>query len=505
MKLQVYNSLTRTKEEFRPLNPPHVGMYVCGPTVYGHSHLGHAKSYVSFDVVYRWLTFRGYEVTYVQNITDVGHLTEDTQGMADEGEDKILVEARRRKLHPMAVAEMYTQSYLEDMDALNIRRPHICPRASGHIPEQIELVEKLLAGGHAYEVNGSVYFDVSSFAGYGKLSGRTVDEMEAGARVAVREEKRHPADFALWKRAEPEHIMQWASPWGRGYPGWHLECSAMSTKYLGATLDIHGGGLENKFPHHECEIAQSEAASGCPFVRYFLHNNMVTINGGQKMGKSLNNYVSLKELFGGRIEDPDRRANVRLSKAYEPMVVRHLLLTSHYRSPIDLSDEALAAAESGYAKLREAVVAVREALPHAPQGAVPETARAAREQVRTRFEEAMDDDFNTAAAMACLFDLARLAQSVLSESPSKSLLAEIDATFRLLGGDILGVVSPAMQRPEELAAAASIEPLMKLIIDLRSHARTAKDFAAADRIRQAVAAAGFVLEDRPDGTAWRRG
>ncbi|MFN3394794.1 MAG: cysteine--tRNA ligase, partial [Candidatus Thermochlorobacter sp.] len=273
MPLKIYNTLTRQKEVFVPLVPDRVGIYVCGPTVYGHSHIGHAKSYVSFDVVVRWFKHLGYKVKYVQNITDVGHLTDN----ADEGEDKIAVQARREKLEPMEIAQAYTRSFYEDMDALGVLRPNIAPTASGHIPEQIEIIKTLIAKGHAYEVNGNVYFDVSSFPGYGKLSGRTNQEdLEAGARVAVRREKRNPSDFALWKKAEPNHIMKWPSPWSVGYPGWHIECSAMSMKYLGETFDIHGGGLENQFPHHECEIAQSEAATGKPFVRYWMHNNMVT-------------------------------------------------------------------------------------------------------------------------------------------------------------------------------------------------------------------------------------
>ncbi|MCK5225922.1 MAG: cysteine--tRNA ligase, partial [Planctomycetes bacterium] len=285
MSFELYNSLTRTKEEFKPLKKGKAGVYVCGPTVYGHAHLGHAKSYVSFDILVRYMRYLGYSVTYVQNITDVGHLTDD----ADQGEDKLAVAAEKEKKHPMALAEFYTRSFFEDMDSLNCVRPDISPRASGHIIEQIELVKKLLKKGFAYEVNGSVYFDVSKFKDYGKLSGRNVEDMLAGARVEVSPEKKAPADFALWKKAEPNHIMQWPSPWGMGYPGWHLECSAMSMKYLGSTIDIHGGGLENQFPHHECEIAQSEAANGVPFVRYWLHNNMVTVD-GQKMGKSLNNF-----------------------------------------------------------------------------------------------------------------------------------------------------------------------------------------------------------------------
>jgi cysteinyl-tRNA synthetase len=357
MELQLYNSLTRRQEEFEPLEKGRVGIYVCGPTVYGHAHLGHAKSYVSFDVLVRYLRYLGYNVTYVQNITDVGHLTDD----ADEGEDKIVKAARKEKKHPMALAEYYTRSYFEDMDKLNCVRPDISPRASGHIVEQIELVKTLLEKGYAYEVNGSVYFDVSKFKDYGKLSGRNVEEMEAGARVEVSPDKKNPADFAIWKKAEPNHIMQWPSPWGRGFPGWHLECSVMSTKYLGQPFDIHGGGMENKFPHHECEIAQSEAANGVPFVKYWLHNNMVTVD-GQKMGKSLNNFITLKHAFTGTHE--------RLTRSYDPLAVRQLILNSHYRSPIDFSDAALFAAQSGYNKITETVRVVRKAISIARDGEI---------------------------------------------------------------------------------------------------------------------------------------
>ncbi|HUU31404.1 MAG TPA: cysteine--tRNA ligase, partial [Phycisphaerae bacterium] len=330
--LLVYNTLSRTKERFEPLAPPHVGLYVCGPTVYGDAHLGHAKSYVSFDIIVRYLRYLGYQVTYVQNITDVGHLTDD----ADEGEDKVEKKAKAERVHPMQIAEHYARRYFEDMDRLNVLRPDISPHASGHIVEQIELVKRLIERGHAYAVDGSVYFDVASWPAYGKLSGRTVAEMQAGARVEVKGEKRHPADFALWKRAEPGHIMQWPSPWGVGYPGWHLECSAMSMKYLGDSFDIHGGGLENQFPHHEDEIAQAEAATGKPFVKYWLHNNMITV-GGQKMGKSLGNFITLKE-------DAFRK--------WDPMVIRMFILQSHYRSPLDFSDEALGAAKDGLSRLR---------------------------------------------------------------------------------------------------------------------------------------------------------
>src|SRR5579862_6456812 len=347
MPLNIYNTLTRKKEEFKPLVEGRVGMYVCGPTVYGDSHIGHAKSYVSFDTIVRYLRYSGYKVTYVQNISDVGHLTDD----ADQGEDKIQRKSKIDRVHPMQLVNQYTKSYFEDMDALGIGRPDISPTATGHIIEQIEMVKSLIEKGFAYEVNGSVYFDVSKDPDYGKLSGRNIDEMETGTRVDVKSEKRRPNDFALWKKAGPEHIMQWPSPWGLGFPGWHIECSAMSMKYLGETFDIHGGGMENQFPHHECEIAQSECATGKPFVRYWIHNNLVTV-AGQKMGKSLGNTVSLKDAF----------------KRFPPVVVRFFILQSHYRGTLDFTDEALEGAAKGLEKLLNTVNNLRRKVGDARTG-----------------------------------------------------------------------------------------------------------------------------------------
>jgi len=494
MTLSVYNTLGRQKQEFQPLDPPKVGMYVCGPTVYGHSHLGHAKTYVSFDVIVRYLRYLGHDVTYVQNITDVGHLTEDTEGMADEGEDKIIREARQRGLHPMAVVETFKHSYFEDMDALNILRPDVSPHASGHIPEQIEMIEQLIAKGYAYAVGGKVFFDISAFAEYGKLSNRRVAEMLGGARVEVDPDKRHEGDFYLWRPAAPEHILQWPSPWGRGYPGWHLECSVMSGKYLGKTIDIHGGGLENQFPHHECEIAQSEAANGCPFVRYWLHNGMLTVD-GTKMGKSLGNFITLKQLFAGDHE--------RMSKAYEPLVVRQFILSGHYRNPIDFSDEALGAAESGSRRLREAVLAVREAVQHAPEGEASEPITRMIERARADFESAMNDDFNTAGALSAIFDLVKQANTVLGGGMTREDALAIDAAFRRLGGDVLGLVLD--RYPEEGAGGGELlAPVMQMLIDLRADARKTKNFELADTIRDRLTASGITLEDKPDGTAWRR-
>jgi cysteinyl-tRNA synthetase len=483
MPLTIHNTLTRKKELFTPSEPGRVKMYVCGPTVYGHSHIGHAKSYVSFDVIYRYLRFSGYQVLYVQNITDVGHLTDD----ADAGEDKIEKQSRKDRVHPMQVVETFTRSYFEDMDAMLVLRPDISPRATAHIIEQIEMVRTLIAKGFAYESNGSVYFDVSKDPSYGKLSGRSVEELEAGARIDVNPEKKHPSDFALWKKAEAGHIMQWPSPWGMGFPGWHVECSAMSIKYLGATFDIHGGGLENQFPHHECEIAQSECSTGHQFVRYWIHNNMVTV-GGQKMGKSLGNVIRLKDAFA----------------KYSPLVVRFFVLQSHYRSTLDFTNEALDGASKGLEKLHNAVRNLRQELQK--RNLAPDASRTIPESLarfRTAFVEAMDDDFNSPQAIAVLFDLAReVNTSLASGSADTAYLAAADALFGELGGSVLGII------PEKMGGAAgeqSIEDaLLALIIDLRADIRAQKLWPLSDKIRDGLKAAGVTLEDKKEGTTWRR-
>lgn len=493
MGLKLYNSLTRKKEEFKPLKKDKVGIYVCGPTVYGHAHLGHAKSYVSFDILVRYLRYLDYNVTYVQNITDVGHLTDD----ADQGEDKIAKAAKKEKVHPMALAELYTRSYFEDMDALNCVRPDISPRASGHIIEQIELVKKLIDKGCAYEVNGSVYFDISKFKDYGKLSGRNIEEMQAGARVQVSADKKHPADFALWKKAEPNHIMQWPSPWGMGFPGWHLECSVMSTKYLGQPFDIHGGGIENQFPHHECEIAQAEAAEGKQFTKYWVHNNMVTVD-GQKMGKSLNNFITLKQAFANSPEPKHER----LSRKYDPLAVRQLILNSHYRSPIDFSDAALTAAQSGYDKLTDAVISVRKQAKNAPKGPIDKNTENRLKELKEKFETAMSDDLNTAIALSVMFDIASLAADSLAKNAASETLTAIDNMFTALGGDMLGIIKE--QYAEQGGAnTETLDKLVKVLIEQRNTARQKKDFAAADVLRKKLEEAGVVLEDTPGETVWR--
>lgn len=480
MALKIYNTLTRTKEEFIPLQKGRVGMYVCGPTVYDHAHIGHAKSYVSFDVVARYLRYLGYRVRYVQNITDVGHLTDD----ADEGEDKIARRAVQERVEPMELVETFMRSYFEDMDALNVLRPSISPRASGHIPEQIELVKTLIHKGYAYEVNGSVYYAVERFPEYGKLSGRRHTDQQEGARVEVNPEKRHPADFALWKRAEPGHILQWPSPWGKGFPGWHIECSAMSMKYLGETLDIHGGGIENIFPHHECEIAQSEAATGKPFVRYWMHNNMVT-TGGTKMGKSLGNFVTLKEAL----------------KTYSPMVLRFFILSSHYRSPLEFSHEALLAAGKGLERLYAPIREVRARLKQAPSG---EIEMDLLRTFRRAFSEAMDDDFNTAEAIAALFDLTREVNGLLSGGSTLNIgtLRAIDELYSTLGGDILGVVPETFEKDRRGGGDVE-ESLVNLLVEIRGELRKARQWNLADAIRDRLQHLGIALEDRSDGTVWK--
>jgi cysteinyl-tRNA synthetase len=482
MGLQVYNTLTRKKEEFVPLHEGFVGIYVCGPTVYDDAHIGHGKTYVNFDVIVRYLRYKDYRVRYVQNITDVGHLL-------DTGEDRILKGARRERLEPMELVETYTRRYLEDMDRLNVQRPNISPHASGHVPEQIELVKRLLEKGYAYEVDGNVYFEVSKWPEYGKLSGRKVEELQEGARVEVREEKRHPADFALWKRAEPEHIMRWPSPWGEGYPGWHAECSVMSTKYLGQPFDIHGGGMENKFPHHDCEIAQSEAAYGVPFCRYWLHNGMLMVR-GEEMHKSLGNMITLHQAF----------------ELYDPLTIRFFILGGHYRSQLDFADEAVQAADKGLKRILSTVRAVRERMRSAWSADETDEADAgimARlGEFRARFEEAMDDDFNTPQAVAVLFDLGHEVNTLLNsgEPLGGATLVAIDDLYRRLGGDVLGIIPDEL--PEETGVGLT-DDLVRILIEMRAEAREKRDWATADAIRDRLASIGIALEDGPEGTRWR--
>jgi cysteinyl-tRNA synthetase len=483
MALRLYNTLTRTKEEFEPLRRNQVGIYVCGPTVYGHSHLGHAKSYVSFDVIVRYLRYRGYSVLYVQNITDVGHLLGDSF----EGEDRLVRQGKLEQKHPMQIAETYTRSYFEDMDALGNVRPDISPRATGHISEQIALIEMLLQKGMAYMANGSVYYDVRSFPEYGRLSGRVVQELEAGARVDVNPEKRNPQDFALWKKAGAEHIMQWPSPWGMGFPGWHIECSAMSMKYLGDSFDIHGGGLENQFPHHECEIAQSEGATGRPFAKYWIHNNMVTVN-GQKMGKSLGNFTTLKDAF----------------LRWPPQVIRFFILQSHYRSTLDFSDDAVNAAARGLERLGNAVRALEQKIASSGEpGADPGIDL---ERYRQAFLAAMDDDFNAPQAIAVLFDLGKEVNTLIGSGAQfrRTGLVAIDDLFGELATSILGISPPMeMGAPSSVDASFSDE-LIRLVIEIRKEVRAQKLWSLADTLRDGLQKIGVVLEDTKDGTTWKK-
>jgi cysteinyl-tRNA synthetase len=478
----VYNSLTRQKEVFTPLVADRVHIYVCGPTVYGHPHIGHAKTYISFDVIVRYFRYKGFKVKYVQNITDVGHLTDD----ADEGEDKILKKAREEKLDPMEVAEFFTWSYFEDMENLGVLRANIFPRATGHIPEQIEMIGQLLDKGFAYEVNGNVYFDISKFKDYGKLSGRKIDKLEAGARIDINPEKRHPSDFALWKKAEPGHLMKWNSPWGEGYPGWHIECSTMSMKYLGDTFDIHGGGLDNIFPHHECEIAQSEAITGKPFARYWLHNNMATVNGA-KMSKSQGNFINVKDAL----------------KNYDAVTIRYLILSSHYRSRLDISEEALESARTGIERLAGTIRQLKE---HLKTAKFVENFEAPFELIKyqNQFDEVMDDDFNTPRAIAVLFDLLKEVNSYINSQTSlhKPFLKEVDVVYYKLAGEVLGIIPENLMAESKIDLGENIEKVIQVVIDIRNKLRHQNQYELADELRDSLGQAGINLIDKKDGTSF---
>ncbi|MDR2935836.1 MAG: cysteine--tRNA ligase [Rikenellaceae bacterium] len=479
----IYNSLSRRKEEFRPLDPPFVGVYVCGPTVYGDPHLGHARSAVTFDLLFRWLLASGFKVRYVRNITDVGHLVND----ADEGEDKILKKARLEQLEPMEVAQYYTNRYHDMMRMMNVLPPSIEPHASGHIIEQIELVKEILKSGYAYESNGSVYFDVENYNRdhkYGKLSGRVLDELQTGTRDTEGQgDKRHAYDFALWKRASSEHIMRWPSPWSEGFPGWHLECSAMSTKYLGEHFDIHGGGMDLLFPHHECEIAQNTAAHGSDSARCWMHNNMITIN-GQKMGKSLGNSISLDEFFTG--------THPLLTQAYRPTTIRFFILQAHYRSTLDFSNEALQAAEKGLERLMKGVAAIGKIKPSAASTVdVAEFDKAWR--------AAMNDDLNSSVAISVLFDWVRIINQ-LNDGQQQITAADLETlteSARTLVFDVLGLQDEAGNDRMELVGG-----LMGLILDIRSSAKANKDWPTSDKIRDALTALGIKVKDGREGSDW---
>ena len=483
-KLVVYNTLSRNKEEFQAINPPFVGMYVCGPTVYGDAHLGHARSALTFDTVFRFLKYMNYKVRYVRNITDVGHLEND----ADSGEDKIAKKARLEQLEPMEVAQHFTQRYLEAMDSMNILRPSIQPTATGHIIDQIQIVEKLLENGYAYISNGSVYFDVLKYNNdthkYGILSNRVIDEMIANTReLDGQEEKRNPADFALWKKASPEHIMRWPSPWSDGFPGWHLECTAMSRKYLGEQFDIHGGGLDLLFPHHESEIAQSICAFGKEPAKYWLHNNMITI-GGQKMGKSLGNFITLNEFFSG--------SHPKLDKAYSPMTIRFFILQAHYRSTLDFSNEALSAAEKGMKKLFETQKNINT-LPTSNITSVDFNA------VFTKCIEAMCDDFNTPVVIANMFEISRLVNLISDkkETITEQDKAALKENYEIIFNQILGMKGEQSDNSNTI-----IEGLMNMIIEMRAEARANKDWAKSDQIRDRLTEVGITIKDGKEGAKW---
>ncbi|MBR7167501.1 MAG: cysteine--tRNA ligase [Bacteroidales bacterium] len=483
-KLVIYNTLSRKKEVFEPLHAPFVGMYVCGPTVYGDAHLGHARPAITFDLVFRYLQHLGYKVRYVRNITDVGHLEHD----ADEGEDKIAKKARLEKLEPMEVAQYYTDRYHVAMDTLNVKRPSIEPRASGHIIEQIEVVEKLLEAGYAYVSNGSVYFDVRKYndatGKYGCLSGRVIDELLSTTReLDGQSEKHNTADFALWKNASPEHIMRWNSPWGVGFPGWHTECTAMGTKYLGETFDIHGGGMDLLFPHHESEIAQQTGITGHGPCKYWMHNNMITIN-GQKMGKSLGNFITLSEFFEG--------SHQMLEKAYSPMTIRFFILQAHYRSTVDFSNEALQAAEKGFGRLMQAYKTLQKLQPS-------KSSSVNVSEYKQRCYDAMNDDLNSPILIAHLFDITKVINSVndKKETLTQADIDELKSIFDTFVFDILG-----LKDEQSGDNTALLDGLISMILEVRQQAKSQKDWATSDRIRDDLQKLGVSIKDGKDGATW---
>lgn len=481
--LQLYNTLKRKKEVFEPLNPPHVGMYVCGPTVYGDAHLGHARSAITFDLVFRHLKHLEYKVRYVRNITDVGHLEND----ADEGEDKIAKKARLEQLEPMEIVKYYTDRYHANMDMLNVQHPSIEPTASGHIIEQIEMVKAIFDKGYAYEAEGSVYFDVDKYSkdfDYGKLSGRKVEDLLENTReLAGQKEKKNSFDFALWKKADERHIMRWDSPWSNGFPGWHMECSAMSRKYLGDTFDIHGGGMDLLFPHHESEIAQSNAANGKDAVKYWMHNNMITVD-GQKMGKSLNNFITLDEFFSGN--------HSALDQAYTPMTIRFFLLQAHYRSTLDFSNDALKAAEKGMNKL----FAAYERL-SVIEGSEKSTIDVSKH--RDLCYDAINDDFNSPILIAHLFDLVKIINQV---NDKKESLTTEDITFvkQIFDDFLLEILGMSQEKTSD--DSKLVDDLMHTILEIRQNAKVNKDWGTADKIREELDKINIQVKDTKDGAKW---
>jgi cysteinyl-tRNA synthetase len=486
-KLTVYNTLTREKELFVPLHAPNVGMYVCGPTVYGDPHLGHTRPAITFDLLFRYLKHIGYKVRYVRNITDVGHLEND----ADEGEDKIAKKARLEQLEPMEIAHYYTLRYHKAMEALNVLPPSIEPRASGHIIEQIEFIKTILDKGFAYECNGSIYFDVEKYNqayNYGILSHRNIDELLNTTRdLDGQDEKRRSVDFALWKKAAPEHIMRWPSPWSAGFPGWHIECSAMSVKYLGKQFDIHGGGMDLLFPHHECEIAQNTAVEGQPAVKYWLHNNMITIN-GQKMGKSLGNFITLEEFFTGN--------HKALQQAYSPMTIRFFILQAHYRSTVDFSNEALQASGKGLARLLEAASKIAKIQPAA-------TSSVEVKAIRQKCYDAMNDDLNSAVVISHLFDAAGIVNSAIAGNITLTQedIDELKTVFDIFLFDILGITDENKHGGNRSYEAFS--KAMDMLMEIRTEAKANKDWSTSDKIRNELTAAGFDIKDGKNGAEWQ--
>ncbi|HJE38656.1 MAG: cysteine--tRNA ligase [Candidatus Amulumruptor caecigallinarius] len=489
--MELYNTLTRTKQVFKPLHEGRVGMYVCGPTVYGDGHLGHARPAITFDVLFRYLLHQGYKVRYVRNITDVGHLEHD----ADDGEDKIAKKARLEQLEPMEVVQHYLTRYHKAMEKLNVLPPSIEPHASGHIIEQIEYIKKILESGYAYESNGSVYFDVPKYNRehpYGKLSGRNIDELLATTRALDgQDEKHNPADFALWKKASPVHIMHWPSPWSEGFPGWHLECSTMSEKYLGQQFDIHGGGMDLMFPHHECEIAQSVAHNGEDSVKYWMHNNMITIN-GKKMGKSLGNFITLDEFFNGR--------HPLLTQAYSPMTIRFFILQAHYRGTVDFSNEALQGAEKALQRMNEGYKRLQSLKPS-------DTSTVSVAGIKEACYEAMDDDLNTPMVIAQLFDLCKIINQV-NDGKATATQADIDAMKEIMDTfliDILGIRPEMAAKSDSTDAGAKMKPFedaVDLLLEMRAKAKASKDWATADALRDKMSAIGFNVKDTKDGFEW---
>ena len=490
-KLLIYNTLTRSKELFKPLHAPNVGMYVCGPTVYGDPHLGHARPAITFDVVFRYLRHLGYKVRYVRNITDVGHLEHD----ADEGDDKIEKKARLEQLEPMEIAQHYTNRYHKAMEELNVLSPSIEPHATGHIIEQEELVKEILKNGYAYESNGSIYFDVVKYNThhkYGILSGRNLTDMINNSReLAGVGEKKNQVDFALWKKAQPEHIMRWPSPWSNGFPGWHCECTAMGRKYLGNHFDIHGGGMDLIFPHHECEIAQAVASQGDQMVRYWMHNNMITIN-GQKMGKSLGNFITLEQFFTGKHES--------LDQAYSPMTIRFFILSAHYRGTVDFSNEALKAAQKGYERLMDGLGNLNRVQPS--KGSQPDTQKFVHE-LRRRCYDAMNDDLQTPLVISALFEACHVVNLLLDHKTKISAedLKELGDTMRLFTFDLLGLKSSKGANNAEREKAYG--KIVDMVLKMRQQAKEAKDWATSDQIRDALADAGFEVNDTKDGVTWK--